>query len=55
MEDYDMSELGISEEFIKKINHLEDFHYIDEYADGQLEWRPAYRSETAIGLEVYQG
>ena len=55
MEDYELIDLGISEEFINKINHLKDFHYIDEYAEGDLEWRPAFRSDTTVGLEVYQG
>jgi len=55
MDDYEMVELGISEEFLEKIRHLGDFHYIDEYADGDLEWRPAYKSDTQIGEEIYQG
>ena len=46
MEDYELNELGISKDFIDKINHLGDFHYIDEYVDGDLEWRPAYKSVT---------
>jgi len=34
---------------------LEEFIYIDEYADGDLEWRPTYTSTSDLGTEYYQG
>jgi len=43
IDDFDMSDLGISQDFINKINHLKEFHYIDEYVDGDVEWRPSFK------------
>jgi len=56
--DYDWNELGLPEDFKEKMDEAEElskFEIPDQKFEGELEWRPTFKSHGEHGEEIYQG